>query len=253
MFEFANQSGSHNAISYFTPALVSIFTHVLIFSLMVCLPLIFCSSLNFPNPITWIIDSPVLAQQTPPPPPPAASSTAAKAGAGPDDITYQGELVPPKRIPVGVLPPAEPAGPAELNWLGPGGGLGIPVQEPADGSWVTNLLGTPIPKSPPPKPPAKPELVQAVSELQESKLIFKVDPVYPEIAIRARVSGTVVLGAIIDEEGNVGNLKVLSGHPLLTKAAVEAVRQWKYRPTILNGEPVSVSGTITVVFRIRQP
>ena len=94
-------------------------------------------------------------------------------------------------------------------------------------------------------------MIQVVSELQESKLVLRVNPVYPELAIRARVSGTVVLAAIIDEEGNVTNLKVLSGHPFLTKAAVEAVSQWKYRPTILNGEPVSVSAGVTVVFRIR--
>jgi protein TonB len=94
-------------------------------------------------------------------------------------------------------------------------------------------------------------LVPVVSKLQELKLLFKVDPVYPEIALHARVSGTVVLSAIIDEEGQVQNLKVLSGHPLLIQAAVDAVRRWRYRPTILNGEPVSVSSVVTVVFRIR--
>jgi protein TonB len=77
-----------------------------------------------------------------------------------------------------------------------------------------------------------------------------VNPVYPVIAVKARIMGTVILEAVLDEEGGISTVKVLSGHPFLADAAVQAVKQWKYSPTILNGEPVPVIATITVVFRL---
>jgi len=174
-------------------------------------------------------------------------------GPGSERITYIESFVPPEKIPPGIPPPDEV--PEVAGTRGPRqgwewGGPGINPHEPGDGSWIEEILNKPVAKPPTLKLPEKPDVVPVVSKVQESKLLFKVSPVYPELAVRARVSGTVVLAAIIDEEGNVQNLKVLSGHPLLTGAAVEAVRQWKYRPTILNGEPVSVSAVVTVVFRI---
>ena len=77
-------------------------------------------------------------------------------------------------------------------------------------------------------------------------------PIYPPLAVKAGVEGTVVLLADIDVDGNVANYKVLSGHLLLRNAAIEAVRQWKYSPTILTGEPVPVRATITVVFALKK-
>jgi TonB family protein len=84
--------------------------------------------------------------------------------------------------------------------------------------------------------------------IQESKLIRRVEPVYPELAKQARVQGRVVLVVTVDEEGSVAEIKVRNGHPLLYEAAVSAVRQWKYSPTLLNGEPVPVVATVTVRF-----
>jgi protein TonB len=83
-----------------------------------------------------------------------------------------------------------------------------------------------------------------------SKLIRRVDPVYPELAKRARVSGRVTLQVTVDEAGHVTDAKVVSGHPLLNDAAVTAVKQWKYSPTLLNGAPVPVMATVTVVFML---
>jgi len=77
-----------------------------------------------------------------------------------------------------------------------------------------------------------------------------VNPAYPPLAAKAHVQGSVILEAVVDEEGSVSTLKVLSGHPLLVEAALQAVRQWKYSPTVLNGEPVSVIATVTVIFRM---
>jgi protein TonB len=77
-----------------------------------------------------------------------------------------------------------------------------------------------------------------------------VDPIYPELAKRARVESMVILEVNVDEEGNVANVRVVRGHPLLDAAATEAVKQWKYSPTLLNGEPVPVIATVTVIFKL---
>jgi protein TonB len=76
--------------------------------------------------------------------------------------------------------------------------------------------------------------------------------VYPPLARQTRISGTVRLHAIIGKDGSVQQLEVLSGHPLLVQAALDAVRQWRYRPTLLNGEPVEVDTTIDVIFSLNQ-
>jgi periplasmic protein TonB len=90
-------------------------------------------------------------------------------------------------------------------------------------------------------------------EVQHANLVRQVKPSYPHTAILMRVQGTVVLEAIIDRDGRVENLKVISGHPLLIKAASEAVEQWRYRPTLLNGQPVEVLTQVTVNLILEHP
>ena len=82
----------------------------------------------------------------------------------------------------------------------------------------------------------------------EGNLIHRVQPDYPAPARQIRVQGQVVLRAVISREGMIDNLQVVSGHPMLVKAAVDAVRQWRYRPYVLNGEPVEVETEVTVNF-----
>jgi len=77
-----------------------------------------------------------------------------------------------------------------------------------------------------------------------------VEPSYPPIARAARVQGNVVLKAIIDKAGNIQDLQLVSGHPMLVPAAIEAVRQWHYKPYLLNGQPVEVETTVTVIFML---
>ena len=108
-------------------------------------------------------------------------------------------------------------------------------------------LGAAAPPPPPP-PPKKKDPVRVGGSIQSSKLIRRVEPVYPDLAKRARVQGVVLLQVTVDETGNVTDLKIIRGHPLLNQAAVDAVRQWKYSPTLLNGEPVPVIATVTVNF-----
>ena len=84
--------------------------------------------------------------------------------------------------------------------------------------------------------------------MQAPRLIRKIEPVYPALAKTTRTQGAVVLDCIIDEHGNVTQMKLVSGHPLLVEAAFAAVQQWKYQPTLLNGTPVAVEMHVTVNF-----
>lgn len=120
-----------------------------------------------------------------------------------------------------------------------------------------SLLGGSGPTVPPPS--AKPEPAQEKPRptrinvggiVQMANLISRLTPAYPVLAKQAHVQGTVVLWAIISPEGTVEELKVISGHPLLIPAALESVKKWRYRPTLLNGNPVRVETTIKVVFNL---
>jgi periplasmic protein TonB len=99
-------------------------------------------------------------------------------------------------------------------------------------------------------PPAQPHLQRVrVSVMSEGQLVNKVEPIYPRTAILTRTEGAVKLHAIIARDGSIESLSVVSGHPMLAGAAVDAVRQWRYRPYYLNGDPVEVETFITVNFK----
>jgi TonB family protein len=125
---------------------------------------------------------------------------------------------------------------------------------------VTSLL-TPPPPPPPPPPPSLPQAttiggiiapqsVQVGGAIQAAKIVSKVNPTYPPLARQTHISGTVRLHAIIGKDGSVQQLEVISGHPLLLQSALDAVYQWRYQPTLLNGEPVEVDTTIDVIFSL---
>jgi periplasmic protein TonB len=120
----------------------------------------------------------------------------------------------------------------------------------ADVSTTTNLLRNPDagPAAPPPSPANTAKRIRLGGNVQSAKLLAQPQPAYPALAIQARVQGTVILHAIINRQGEVSELQVISGHPLLVQAALDAVRRWRYQPTELNGDPVEVDTTITVSF-----
>lgn len=101
--------------------------------------------------------------------------------------------------------------------------------------------------------PQLPQRIRVSAPVAGGMLIRKVNPVYPPLARQARVSGTVVLKAIIGKDGSIENLTLVSGHPLLAPAAIEAVKQWKYRPFLLNGRPLQVETEVTVNFALSPP
>lgn len=134
--------------------------------------------------------------------------------------------------------------PGSFPGIGNGNENGLPISE-------TGLVLSP-PSLPPPvhqsNRPTRP--LSVGGDVQNANLISQVKPSYPHPAIVARVQGTVVLEAVISRQGVVEDLRVVSGNPLLVPAALDAVKQWRYRPTLLNGEPVEVETTITVSFTL---
>ncbi len=174
------------------------------------------------------------------------------ASAGPHVLTAPSFI--PKKIDLKLL--GEPGSSSSSGGEFPGQNLGpsFPV-----GS-STGIVGAPPQYQrhvlAPPQPAAsvsQPERTirhNVGGDVQQARLLHQVKPSYPQVARNVRVQGRVILEAVIDREGRVDKLRVLSGHPLLVAAALDAVRQWNYRPTLLNGEPVEVMTQVTVTFAL---
>jgi protein TonB len=162
--------------------------------------------------------------------------------------------VAPTEIPREIPPPSDEAPIVGVSSIVSGipGGIAGGVAGGVSGGVVGGLLSGAAPPPPPPPPPkpVKRNPIRVGGNVQESRLIRRVDPPYPDLAKRARVSGKVTLVVTVDEEGNVTECSVTSGHPLLNDAALNAVKQWKYSPTLLNGEPVPVIANVTVIFKL---
>jgi len=118
------------------------------------------------------------------------------------------------------------------------------------GGTVGGVVGG-IPQPPPPAPPQAP--VRVGGDIKEPKRIVDAKPVYPQIAQQAKIQGIVIIEAIIGKDGSVKEARVLRPVPMLDQAALEAVRKWKYSPTLLNGQPVEVVMTVTVTFTLNTP
>ena len=155
----------------------------------------------------------------------------------PDHIVLADDSAPPQFT--GLLPGGEGAGKTLSNLFAPKESGILPPLEP------------PAPPPPPPAPVIKTERIRKGGLIQAANLIHQVNPIYPRLAQQARAQGVVVLAAVISKEGTVESLRVVTGHPLLNQAALDAVKQWLYRPTMLNGDPVEVETTITVTFTLQ--
>lgn len=144
-----------------------------------------------------------------------------------------------------------PVIPGGMPYSGPGSTTGIPAS-------IGTVPGPPVAEGKPkvleakPVEVAKAEPMRVSGGVQEARILNRVIPVYPALAKQARVQGVVELVGVIGRDGRVQQLRVLSGHPLLIPAAVEAVKQWTYRPTLLSGEPVEVVAPISVRFNLTQ-
>jgi protein TonB len=157
-----------------------------------------------------------------------------------------GKLVAPKVIPKDIKIIKEDAEPE----MGVSGGVPGGVPGGQMGGVIGGVIGG-VGGAPPPPRPTQTRIRQG-GAVTAASLINRVQPSYPPLARQTRISGTVRLHAIISKTGSVQQLEVISGHPLLVQAALDAVKQWKYRPTTLNGEPVEVDTTIDVIFSLNQ-
>src|SRR5690348_4985583 len=211
---------------------------VMAIGVMVIVPLVHSEAL----PKTSRGDTTIL----PPPPtsaPPAATPTVAVQKISMEVLEKEPAVIP-KRIPTFRPQPAAPS-----SGLGVVGSMpGMPVGQ--DGG-INSLLGM----APPPPAAARaatPGRIKKGGQVEAANLIYGPKPDYPQLAKLARIQGTVRLEALIGTDGTIKALKVMSGHPLLVKAALEAVERWRYRPTLLNGQPVEVETAIDVNFALGQ-
>jgi protein TonB len=217
---------------------ISVAFQLMLIAIMVLIPLLFTEALPKTQLMTFLVAPP---PPPPPPPPPAAVVHVVKQIQTNLD---NGQLRTPTKIPQKILDIKEDAAPPDMG--GVVGGVPGGVPGGSMGGVLGGIIGsaTAVPKI------ATPQRVRVSAGVTQGLVIRKVNPVYPPLARQARVQGNVVLQAEISKTGDIEGLHAISGHPLLIPAALEAVKQWKYKPYILNGEPVEVDTQITVIFSL---
>lgn len=179
---------------------------------------------------------PSAAPPPPPPPPPPAPKTAPKEA--PKPVPQDVKFVAPVEIPQEIKP-------VSGIDLGSEGGVTGGVEGGVAGGVAGGIVGG-LPAEPPPSVQA----VRVGGNIKEPTKVKNVNPVYPDIAKQARVQGIVILECTISPQGRVTDVKPLRSIPLLEQAAIDAVKQWQYTPTLLNGVPVPVIMTVTVNFKL---
>jgi len=209
---------------------------------MVLLPLIFTDALPKAQLVGYLMAPP----PPPPPPPPPAAAVHVVRQIQTDIVN--GQLRQPTKIPKKVLENLkEDEAPPQMSAAGVVGGVpgGVP------GGQMGGVIGGIISSTPVAAPKmATPQRIRVSSGVSSGLLIKRVQPNYPPLARQARISGQVVLHAVISKDGSIENLTLVSGHPMLAPSAIEAVKQWRYKPYLLNGEPVEVDTEIQVNFTL---
>jgi len=231
--------------------LLSFVLQLFLIGLLLLLPLWFTDVLPKQELLTFLQAPP----PPPPPPPPAASNPSAAKVVKVTSNIANGRLHTPSRIPSKVQMIKEDDAPPPVATTGGVVG-GVPGGIPGGqlGGVIGGIIGS---SSSLAAAPALSKPVPAVQRVRISQgviqglLIFRIEPTYPPLAQQARIQGAVVMTALIDKGGNVQHLQIVSGHPLLAPAAIEAVKQWRYKPFILNGQPLEVETTVTVNFHLR--
>jgi protein TonB len=211
-------------------------------AVLILIPLIYTEALPKTMMATLLVAPP---PPPPPPPPPIAQIVHVKPQV---HLMDAGKLVTPKVIPKDIKIIKEDA--PDMSNMGMQGGVVGGVAGGQMGGVIGGVIGG-VGGAPPPPKPTQSRIRQG-GNVTAAKLVNRVQPLYPPLARQTRISGTVRLHAIIGKNGAVEQLEVMSGHPLLVQAALDAVRQWKYQATTLNGEPVEVDTTIDVIFSLNQ-
>jgi periplasmic protein TonB len=224
--------------------LVSLSLQTLLVAVAMAIPLVFTDHLP---QVHWLQ---VIGAPLPPAPPsPPQEEPLVGRNSAPQTPQTSRTFVAPRHIPDTVPQIVDEPGPPMTSPASTGvqGGTG---SERSIAALVDKLIEKPATVPPQPAKPAEP--LPVGGQVQAAKLIRQVIPQYPELAKRARVSGTVRLVGIIGKDGTIENLQLIAGPPLLVRAAMDAVKQWIYKPTLLNTVPVEVIAPIDVVFTLCQ-
>jgi protein TonB len=239
LFESQRQKKTRNPLT----AVVSLVAHVVTVGVLVLVPLFQTQALTVPA-----IDMSLFMPRIELPKPVEVFSVQPRVQ--PYTQVDTNILVAPESIPERIAYVDEPAKP--VSGFGAANGRSDLIQI------LIGIANPPVEAAPPilpPPPPAPPPVTHTkptrVSHLEPADLIHQVNPAYPPLAKQTRVQGIVVLEATINKEGTIESLRVVSGHPLLTQAALDAVKQWRYRPVLLNGEPIDIITTVTVRFTLQ--
>lgn len=218
--------------------LVSLALQTLAAGILLLIPLIYTSGLPQLQFMQRLIAPTTAAPAAPPQTAPMPTRATVS------ELTLEGRPITPASIPrtVAVISDAYPA--PQILGVIPDGTSTRGTNNSILNAIIASTVGIT-----PPLPPTKPVTrATRTSQIMEALLIRRVQPEYPPLARQAHIQGKVILQAVIAKDGTIENLTVLSGHPMLVKAAIDAVRQWRYRPLFLNGEPVEVDTQITVNF-----
>ncbi len=222
---------------------LSFFLQAILLGILILIPLIYTEALPKQQLMTFLVAPP----PPPPPPPPPAAMQVKVVKQVISELT-NGQLRTPTKIPEKVQMIKEEEAPPPVSGIGGVVG-GVPGGVP--GGSMGGVIGGIIGSTPVAVPKvATPQRVRVSQGVSQGLLIHQVKPAYPPLARQARIAGSVVLQAVIAKDGTIQNLHVVSGHPMLAPAAVDAVKQWRYKPYFLNGEPVEVETQITVNFSL---
>ena len=221
--------------------LVSLAGQVAFVVILILIPLYYTQALNLPKFQATMLISP------PPPFPPPPSNTVKMIARPKATLFHNGQLIAPRAIPKHVAIVKDQAPPESSELQGLAGGVPGGVAGGTIGGVLGGVLSATSKAIAPPKP-VRTGPLRVGGRIQAPRLVRNVQPVYPPLAKQTRTQGVVVLDCVIDQHGNVTQIKLVSGHPLLVQSALDAVRQWKYQPTLLNGQPVAVEMHVTVKF-----
>ena len=220
----------------------------LVIGVMLLIPLAFTEELPKAQLLTFLVAPP----PPPPPPPPAAAAVQKVIRQIQTDVLSSGQLRTPSRIPQKVQMIKEEEAPPPMPVSGGVVG-GVPGGIPGGqlGGVIGGIVNATSSMAAVPKfVPVTPQRVRISQGVTKGLLIHRVEPSYPTLAKAARVQGEVLLTAVISTNGEIENLQLVSGHPMLVPAAIAAVKQWRYKPYLLNGQPVEVETQITVIFAL---
>jgi periplasmic protein TonB len=229
--------------------LLALLVHIVVLGGPIFAGLYYTETINLKEFTTTLLVAP-----SPPPPALPPAPAAIKSQSPKRMFISEGKLLAPTYIPkqVAQIKEAPLESDAVAGVLGgvpggiPGGQLGGVV-----GDVIGGILSTGAKPIPPPMGKARATPLRVGGHVRQPRAIVRTQPAYPTLAREARIQGDVTIDAILDEEGNIVDMKVISGHPFLYQAALSALKKWKYEPTYLNDKPIAVEMIVTIRFQLQ--